>query len=141
MALIAAKLPKSVSALYHDCVCLASAAVCSEERHCRFCNESLPDWKEKMHAGSKQSTPYMRVSFNGRTHKVPVKPGEQGQKEFSVAIRKLLNLPEEQEFDVSILFLQIKAFCACCRALADPSRYCLLLSRAGHFPLSRTWLR
>jgi hypothetical protein len=67
-----------------------------------------------MHAGSKQSTPYMRVSFNGRTHKVPVKPGEQGQKEFAVAIRKLLNLPEEQEFDVSNLVLQMKAFWACC---------------------------
>lgn len=54
-----------------------------------------------MHAGSKHSTPYMRVSFNGKTHKVPVKPGEAGQKEFAAAIRKLLNLPEEQEFDVS----------------------------------------
>jgi hypothetical protein len=44
----------------------------------------------------------MRVSFNGKTHKVPVKPGEEGQKEFAVAIRKLLSLPEDQEFDVSI---------------------------------------
>lgn len=75
---------------------------CSEERHCRFCQALLPDWKDHMQAGSKQATPYMRVSFNGRTHKVPVKPGEQGQKEFSVAIRKLLNLPEDQEFDVSV---------------------------------------
>ena len=75
--------------------------VCSEERHCRFCQEALPDWKEQMQAGSKQATPYMRVSFNGRTHKVPVKPGEQGQKEFAHAIRKLLNLPDDQEFDVS----------------------------------------
>lgn len=58
-----------------------------------------------MHAGSKQSTPYMRVSFNGKTHKVPVKPGEQGQKEFAAAIRKLLNLPEDQEFDVSNTFV------------------------------------
>jgi hypothetical protein len=58
-----------------------------------------------MHAGSKQSTPYMRVSFNGKTHKVPVKPGEEGQKEFAVAIRRLLSLPEDQEFDVSIRHL------------------------------------
>lgn len=51
----------------------------------------------------------MRVSFNGKTHKVPVKPGEQGQKEFAGAIRKLLNLPEDQEFDVSVLLLRLRA--------------------------------
>lgn len=51
----------------------------------------------------------MRVSFNGKTHKVPVKPGEQGQKEFAGAIRKLLNLPEDQEFDVSVLLFCLRA--------------------------------
>jgi hypothetical protein len=81
---------------------MTSNIVCREERHCRFCKATLPDWKSTLQTGSKQVTPYMRVSFNGRTHKVPVKPGEDGQKEFAGAIRKLLNLPEEQEFDVSV---------------------------------------
>jgi hypothetical protein len=51
-------------------------------------------------AGNKVSTPYMRVSFNGRTHKVQVKPGSEGAKAFENEIRKMLQLPEEQEFDV-----------------------------------------
>lgn len=107
----------------------ACAPDCSEERHCRFCQTVLPDWKDRMHAGNKQSTPYMRVSFNGKTHKVPVKPGEEGQAEFAAAIRKLLTLPEEQEFDVSAVYVFLRApldvrqsltlvvtACCCCRA-------------------------
>lgn len=50
--------------------------------------------------GSKLVTPYMRVSFNGRTHKVQVKPGVEGAKEFEYEIRRLLQLPDDQEFDV-----------------------------------------
>jgi hypothetical protein len=69
----------------------------------------------------------MRVSFNGKTHKVPVKPGEEGQAEFAAAIRKLLSLPEEQEFDVSDVYV----FCVRHQTSdsTDPSlsRYCLLL--------------
>lgn len=114
----------------------------SEERHCRFCHELLPDWKEKMHAGNKQSTPYMRVSFNGKTHKVPVKPGDQGQKEFAAAIRKLLNLPEEQEFDVSISFTSISCIVSSCRHDRLDSLPVVLLSRvAGDLPLPRSWDR
>lgn len=41
------------------------------------------------------------VSFNGRTHKVQVKAGAEGAKAFETEIRKMLQLPEEQEFDVS----------------------------------------
>lgn len=52
-----------------------------------------------MSSGSKVA-PYMRVSFNGKTHKVQVKPGEEGAKEFEQQIRKMLQLPEDQEFDV-----------------------------------------
>lgn len=45
-------------------------------------------------------TPYMRVSFGGKTYKVQVQPGEDGAKAFEREIRRLLNLPEDQEFDV-----------------------------------------
>ena len=44
--------------------------------------------------------PYMRVSFGGKTYKVQVEPGEDGAKHFEREIRRLLTLPEEQEFDV-----------------------------------------
>eukprot|EP00877_Chromochloris_zofingiensis_P003002 jgi/Chrzof1/12702/Cz07g04170.t1 len=74
----------------------------SEERLCRFCNSELQDWRPVMTqtTGSKLVTPYMRVSFNGRTHKVQVKPGVEGAKEFEYEIRRLLQLPDDQEFDV-----------------------------------------
>ena len=42
------------------------------------------------------------VSFNGRTHKVQVQPGPEGAKAFEKEIRDMLQLPEEQEFDVSV---------------------------------------
>eukprot|EP00879_Flechtneria_rotunda_P004826 GHRR01005099.1.p3 GENE.GHRR01005099.1~~GHRR01005099.1.p3 ORF type:complete len:131 (+),score=39.63 GHRR01005099.1:428-820(+) len=53
-----------------------------------------------MTTGAKVVTPFMRVSFNGKTHKVQVTPGEDGAKEFEQQIRKMLQLPEDQEFDV-----------------------------------------
>lgn len=46
--------------------------------------------------------PALAVSFNGRTHKVQVQPGHEGAKAFETEIRKMLQLPEEQEFDVSV---------------------------------------
>ena len=42
----------------------------------------------------------MRVSFNGKTHKVQVKPGEEGAKDFEQQISNMLALPEDQDFDV-----------------------------------------
>jgi hypothetical protein len=71
----------------------------SEEKTCRFCGTVLQDWKPHMSSGSKVA-PYMRVSFNGKTHKVQVKPGDDGAKEFEQQIRRMLALPEDQEFDV-----------------------------------------
>ncbi|KAF6253886.1 hypothetical protein COO60DRAFT_373109 [Scenedesmus sp. NREL 46B-D3] len=71
----------------------------SEEKTCRFCGSVLQDWKPHMSSGAKVA-PYMRVSFNGKTHKVQVQPGEEGAKEFEQQIRHMLALPEDQEFDV-----------------------------------------
>lgn len=72
----------------------------SEETSCRFCGSTLADWRPHMTGGARVATPYMRVSFNGRTHKVPVRPGEDGAREFENTIRSLLQLPPDQEFDV-----------------------------------------
>ena len=74
----------------------------SEERVCRFCHTELRDWKPVMTraAGAKVVTPYMRVSFNGRTYKVQVQPGPEGAAAFERQIRSLLQLPEGLEFDV-----------------------------------------
>eukprot|EP00882_Tetradesmus_deserticola_P003050 GHRQ01003238.1.p1 GENE.GHRQ01003238.1~~GHRQ01003238.1.p1 ORF type:complete len:189 (+),score=33.77 GHRQ01003238.1:135-701(+) len=70
-----------------------------EEKMCRFCGSALQDWKPHMSSGAKVA-PYMRVSFNGKTHKVQVQPGEDGAKEFEQQIRRMLTLPDDQEFDV-----------------------------------------
>jgi hypothetical protein len=51
-------------------------------------------------AGAKVVTPYMRVSFNGKTYKVQVQPGPEGAAAFERQIRSLLQLPEGLEFDV-----------------------------------------
>jgi hypothetical protein len=74
----------------------------SEERVCRFCHTELRDWKPVMTeaAGAKVVTPYMRVSFNGKTYKVQVQPGPEGAAAFEKQIRSLLQLPEGLEFDV-----------------------------------------
>jgi len=50
--------------------------------------------------GAKVVTPYMRVSFNGKTYKVQVQPGPEGAAAFERQIRSLLQLPEGLEFDV-----------------------------------------
>jgi hypothetical protein len=72
-----------------------------EEQKCRFCDLELPDWRPSMTPQAcKPVTPYMRVSFGGKTYKVAVAPGPEGAKQFELEIRKLLRLPETQEFDV-----------------------------------------
>lgn len=73
-----------------------------EERVCRFCHTELRDWKPVMTqaTGAKVVTPYMRVSFGGKTYKVQVQPGPEGAAAFERQIRSLLQLPEGLEFDV-----------------------------------------
>jgi hypothetical protein len=77
-------------------------ATADEETTCRFCHEVLADWKNVMteSTGSRVVTPYMRISFNGRTHKVAVRPGHEGSEDFQREIKRLLQLPEDQQFDV-----------------------------------------
>ncbi|GBF96175.1 hypothetical protein Rsub_08923 [Raphidocelis subcapitata] len=93
--------PRSVHAM-----CLARwqlhSAGRDEERTCRFCHSELRDWKPVMTeaTGARVVTPYMRVSFNGKTYKVQVQPGPEGAVAFEKQIRSLLQLPEGLEFDV-----------------------------------------
>lgn len=45
-------------------------------------------------------TAYMRIAYDGVSHKVPVRPGEEGQKQFVSDCRRLLSLPAERDFDI-----------------------------------------
>lgn len=145
-----------ISARVSRCTDRCTCSACSEEKRCRFCESILDDWKPHLVSGNKVSTPYMRgkgrklrtqllreftklfpqpvshlhaVSFNGRTHKVQVQPGEEGAKAFENEIRKMLQLPEEQEFDVSSEHLisawERQARNKCFPMLCIPSIVCL----------------
>ncbi|EFJ49820.1 hypothetical protein VOLCADRAFT_89673 [Volvox carteri f. nagariensis] len=43
---------------------------------------------------------YMRISYNGRSHKIRVRPGPEGTRQFIEDCRQLLNIPPHMEFDV-----------------------------------------
>lgn len=62
-----------------------------EERRCRFCRDTLPDWRD-VHAGLPRAQPVMTVVHEGLTHQVIVEPGEEGQKKFQDDIRRIFGL-------------------------------------------------
>ncbi|GIL71414.1 hypothetical protein Vretimale_2719 [Volvox reticuliferus] len=87
-------------------VCLAkwqlSQSGRSEEKFCRFCKERLPDWQANLALpGMGAVEPVMSVHFNGQTHMVKVKPGEEGRVAFIQDVRRLLRLRENQEFSIT----------------------------------------
>lgn len=43
----------------------------------------------------------MVVTLGNEVHRIRVKPGEDGMKEFQAEIRRLFQIPEEVEFEVS----------------------------------------
>ncbi|PNW83548.1 hypothetical protein CHLRE_05g234660v5 [Chlamydomonas reinhardtii] len=87
-------------------VCLAkwqlSQSGKSEEKFCRFCKDRLPDWQENLALpGMAAVEPVMSVHFNGQTHMVKVKPGEEGRVAFIQDVRRLLRLRDNQEFSIT----------------------------------------
>ncbi len=74
---------------------------CSEERFCRFCSTELPDWKTALTPSHlKPAEPIMVVTLGSEVHRIKVKPGPEGVKEFEGKIRALFNIPPEVEFEV-----------------------------------------
>ncbi|EFJ51791.1 hypothetical protein VOLCADRAFT_103291 [Volvox carteri f. nagariensis] len=87
-------------------VCLAkwqlSQSGKSEEKFCRFCKERLPDWQANLALpGMAAVEPVMSVHFNGQTHMVKVKSGEEGRMAFIQDVRRLLRLRDSQEFSIT----------------------------------------
>ncbi|GLC44228.1 hypothetical protein PLESTB_000754900 [Pleodorina starrii] len=87
-------------------VCLAkwqlSQSGRSEEKFCRFCRERLPDWQSNLALpGMGAVEPVMSVHFNGQTHMVKVRPGEEGRVAFIQDVRRLLRLRDSQEFSIT----------------------------------------
>uniref|UniRef100_A0A7S0RQR2 RING-CH-type domain-containing protein n=1 Tax=Chlamydomonas leiostraca TaxID=1034604 RepID=A0A7S0RQR2_9CHLO len=78
-----------------------------EETTCRFCNNQLADWKasltpEALRPEVQKVQPIMVVYFEGEIHRIPVKQGGDGLKEFTTRIRELFRLPED--VDISLTF-------------------------------------
>ncbi|KXZ51012.1 hypothetical protein GPECTOR_14g253 [Gonium pectorale] len=78
-----------------------------EETNCRFCQCNLADWKtsltpENLKPEVQRVQPIMVVYFEGQIHRIPVKQGPDGLKEFTLRIRELFRLPED--VDISLTF-------------------------------------
>lgn len=79
----------------------------AEETHCRFCNSTLADWKASLTPDAlkpevEKVQPIMVVYFEGEIHRIPVRQGDEGLKEFTTRIRELFKLPTE--VDISLTF-------------------------------------
>ncbi|KAG2431690.1 hypothetical protein HYH02_013267 [Chlamydomonas schloesseri] len=74
-----------------------------EESSCRFCNASLPDWKQILAPAppSQPVEPIMVVSLGGRCVKLRVRPGPEGMAAFRQQVRELFNIPADVEFECS----------------------------------------
>ncbi|GLI64890.1 hypothetical protein VaNZ11_008281 [Volvox africanus] len=78
-----------------------------EETNCRFCQSNLADWKasltpENLKPDVQRVQPIMVVYFEGQIHRIPVKQGPEGLKEFTHRIRELFRLPDD--VDISLTF-------------------------------------
>ncbi|KAK9831532.1 hypothetical protein WJX81_006529 [Elliptochloris bilobata] len=81
--------------------CLQSAGS-RKETHCEFCDSALPDWKQTLTPTCGASAPaVMNVNFDGRTYSFEVKPGPDGYRQFTEAIRRAFNLPEDSELNIT----------------------------------------
>ena len=61
---------------------------CRKETHCEFCDSRLPDWKGTLTPQCGANAPaVMNVNFDGRTYSFEVKPGPEGYRQFTEAIR------------------------------------------------------
>ena len=69
--------------------CLHSRAR-SEERHCRFCNQELPDWRPALTPSALQPKPsVMSVRYKGVTHRIQYTPGPDGLEHFLSSLQRV----------------------------------------------------
>lgn len=73
-----------------------------KETHCEFCDARLPDWKGTLTPQCGANAPaVMNVNFDGRTYSFEVKPGPDGYRQFTEAIRRAFNLPDDSELNIT----------------------------------------
>ncbi|EIE27501.1 hypothetical protein COCSUDRAFT_45889 [Coccomyxa subellipsoidea C-169] len=73
-----------------------------KETHCEFCDCELPDWKNVLTPQCGANAPaVMNVNFDGRTYSFEVKPGPDGYRQFTEAIRRAFTLPDDSELNIT----------------------------------------
>ncbi|KAL4451767.1 hypothetical protein ABPG75_007429 [Micractinium tetrahymenae] len=73
-----------------------------KETHCEFCDARLPDWKRTLTPQCGANAPaVMNVNFDGRTYSFEVKPGPDGYRQFTEAIRRAFSLPDDSELNIT----------------------------------------
>lgn len=81
---------------------LSSLALYRKETHCEFCDCELPDWKNVLTPQCGANAPaVMNVNFDGRTYSFEVKPGPEGYRQFTEAIRRAFSLPDDSELNIT----------------------------------------
>lgn len=81
---------------------IGKSSGCRKETHCEFCDCQLPDWKKTLTPQCGANAPaVMNVNFDGRTYSFEVRPGPDGYKQFTEAIRKAFNLPDDSELNIT----------------------------------------
>ena len=77
-------------------------ALYRKETHCEFCDCELPDWKNVLTPQCGANAPaVMNVNFDGRTYSFEVKPGPDGYRQFTEAIRRAFSLPDDSELNIT----------------------------------------
>eukprot|EP00210_Caulerpa_lentillifera_P006476 g6188.t1 len=77
-----------------------------EEQFCRFCLESLPDWRPRLTPGCLRENlckarPTMMVTFRKKICYVPVSPGPDGLEDFTRSIKQHFGLKDDANINVS----------------------------------------
>ncbi len=81
---------------------LSPLALYRKETHCEFCDCELPDWKNVLTPQCGANAPaVMNVNFDGRTYSFEVKPGPEGYRQFTEAIRRAFSLPDDSELNIT----------------------------------------
>ena len=79
-----------------------TVVLCRRETHCEFCDSMLPDWKATLTPQCGANAPaVMNVNFDGRTYSFEVKPGVDGYRQFTEAIRRAFSLPDDSELNIT----------------------------------------
>lgn len=76
----------------------------TEEKHCRFCKQVLPDWQPALQPKAPLSVssaaPLVCIKYGAQSYQFTMLPGEEGKRIFQRNVCAALGLPEGHNFEV-----------------------------------------